>query len=120
MYGIVPRMRPGSVMRALVTVGTLSPASSGRGGLRDAEIQNLQPAVGRQEQILRLDVAVDDAAIVSRGETTRDLRAVTGDLLDRQRAAIQLRTQGLAREELADEVRHTVVRADVMDGRMFG
>ena len=43
------------------------------GQLRDAEIEDLDPAVPGDEQVLRLDVAVDDAALVRGGQAARDL-----------------------------------------------
>ena len=36
---------------------------------RQAEVEDLDAAVGRDEQVARLDVAMDDAAIVGGGET---------------------------------------------------
>ncbi len=45
--------------------------------LRDPEIEDLGATLGGQEDVVRLDVAMDDARVVRRGEPARD---ICGDL----------------------------------------
>ena len=41
----------------------------------DAEVEHLEDALGREEEVLRLDVAVDDALVVRGGEHVEELVA---------------------------------------------
>jgi hypothetical protein len=41
----------------------------------EAEVEDLDPAVVAEEEVRRLDVAVDDPLLVGGGEAARDLRA---------------------------------------------
>ena len=88
MYAAVPRMTPISVSAGLVIVGetvALAPVTSiGIQSLREPEVQHLHCAVGSQLDIRRLEIAVDDSALVSRFERLGDLardrhRLVDGD-----------------------------------------
>ena len=83
--------------------------------LRDAEVENLHAAVSRDEQVLRLEIAVDDAALVRGGKTPRDLNGVVGSASSWQWRASQLLAQGRSFEQLADDVRRAVVVAYVMN-----
>ena len=71
MYATVPSSVPGCVS---------SVRSAGCGGSRlglqagQAEIEDLHAAVGGQEDVLRLDVAVDDALGVGGGQPVGDRR----------------------------------------------
>src|SRR5262245_65530882 len=47
-----------------------------RSQLGEAEVEDLDPAVPGQEEVLRLQVAVDDPLVVGGGETARDLDRV--------------------------------------------
>ena len=59
--------------------------AAGWGGeLGEAEVEDLHPAVVRHEEVLGLQVAVDDALVVRRGETGRDLGAEVQRLAGRQ------------------------------------
>src|SRR5581483_6236182 len=71
----------------------------------EAEVGEERLAVAREEDVLGLHVAVDDAAPVSRPERARELRAEARDLVDRQRALhIELAPERPALEERHDEV----------------
>ena len=48
----------------------------GIGQLGEAEIEDLDPAISGEEQVLRLDVAVDDAVFVRRRQAARNLDRV--------------------------------------------
>jgi hypothetical protein len=58
----------------------------GLGQLGQAEVQNLHAPVCRDEDVLRLQVAVDDALVVRRGETTGNLDRVLERLAHREGA----------------------------------
>ena len=100
----------------------LAPAD-GRVGLRElreTEVENLHAAVVRDEDVLRLQIAMDDALLVRGGEAVRDLHRVSFDEALRTRrsrpaVAAQPLAQRLALEQLRDDVRRAVVRADVVD-----
>ena len=47
---------------------------------RQTEVENLDPAVGGDEQVTRFDVPMNDTAIVRRGQTAGDLTRVIGRL----------------------------------------
>ena len=75
---------------ASVSVGSAvsrRPSSLGRVELGDAEVENLDPPVARDEQVVGLQVAMDDALVVRGGEPLRDLARVVDGFARRQRAA---------------------------------
>ena len=88
--------------------------------LGDPEVEDLGPPVAGQEQVLRLEVAVDDAALVRRRQAARhrggDLRRPPR----RQRPAGEPRPQGLALQQLGHQIRRAVVAADVVHGEDGG
>ena len=74
MYAIVPTALPGLVSRAsAVTVGRGLVAAAGTVNLGQPEIENLRVAAAGDEQIRRLDVAVDDPGGVRGVERVGDL-----------------------------------------------
>jgi hypothetical protein len=82
---------------------------------RDPEVEDLRAAVVRQEDVLGLDVAVDDAPGVRGGEPVGDL---TGDLrgaLGRQGAGPQPVREDFPFEELRHGVGHAPVVPRVVD-----
>ena len=88
--------------------------------LREAEVEDLDAPVLRDEEVLGLQVAVDDALLVRGGEAVRDLHRVVDGLARRQPATGEHRAQRLALEQLLDDVGSVVVRADVVDGGDVG
>ena len=58
---------------------------------------------------------MDDALVVRRGQAARDLHANSTALRTGSGAAVQPLAQRLALEQLRDDVRRAVVRADVVD-----
>jgi hypothetical protein len=88
--------------------------------LGKTEVENLHSPVGEQEDVLGLQVAVDDAALVRRGEPGGDLRRDLHGLARRRRSAVQALAQRLAEEELHDRERLVALPADVVDGEDVG
>ena len=88
--------------------------------LREAEVEDLDAAVPRHEDVLGLQVAVDDPFLVRRGEAVGDLDRLFDRLAHRQRAAGKPGPQRLAFEQLLDDVGRAVVLADVVNGGDVG
>ena len=81
--------------------GGSSPASPPRvRQLRQPEVEDLDAAVLRHEHVLRLQVAVDDALLVRRGQAVGDLHGEVDGLAGREPAAGQSAAQRLAFEQL--------------------
>ena len=112
MYAAVPTgPRP-----CAVNVAELAPdAASTIGQLRDAEVENLDAALFRDEQVLRLDVAVHDPALVCGRETLSDLPRAVERLARRQPPVVHRLPQRLALQQLGDEIGGALERADVVD-----
>jgi len=70
----------------------------------EAEVEDLEPAVGGQHQVRRLDVAVHDAPGVRRAERIRHLCAEAQDILDRQRTATEPLRERLPLDQLLGDV----------------
>ena len=87
---------------------------------RQPEVQDLDPAVGGDEEVLGLEVAVDDAPFVGGGEAAGNLKRMIEDPGERQRSALEHRPQGLAFEQLGDQVRRLAVMPELMDGQDVG
>ena len=90
----------------------------GRGGvleLREAEIDDLRRALGRDEDVLGLEIAVHDALVVRLRERERDAARDGEEALERQRLADEVAAQRLALDELHREVRAPVRLADLVD-----
>ena len=83
--------------------------------LGETEVEDLHAPFARDEDVLRLQVAMDDALVVRRGEAARDLGRVVDRLARRQRRAVDPRAERLAFEQLGDDVGSAVVAADVVD-----
>ena len=83
--------------------------------LGETEVENLDASVGRDEQVGWLDVAVRDALFVRRREAGGDLPAEVDRLGRGQRPGREPRRERLAFQELGDEVRRAVVRAEIED-----
>jgi hypothetical protein len=103
--------------RALHRAGRSHPAVS---RTRQPEIQELRDPVAGQDDVVGLDVTVNDAVLVRRGERTRDLHADVDRLVLRQRPPPQPLPQGLAVVGGHDDIESAVLgfgdlvdRADV-------
>src|SRR6266702_3806975 len=83
--------------------------------LGEAEIEDLDLARDGDEDVLGLQVAVDDALVVRGGEAAGDLDGEADRLSYGQRAPLQPLAQGLALEQLEDNVRRPRVASDIED-----
>ena len=81
----------------------------------DPEIKNLRHARSRQKDIVRFQIAVDQAGRMRDNKTGGHFAGDPSGLLRRQRAALEARTQGLAVEQLGDQVRPSIDHPDVED-----
>jgi hypothetical protein len=88
------------------------------GGLLDAgdpEVQDLGPAVVGQEDVVRLDIAVDDPARVGGREAVGDLGGDVDRLLGRERPAPQSLGERFALQKLRHGPRDRAKRARIVD-----
>ena len=90
------------------------------GQLGEAEVEDLDAAVARDEDVVRLQVAVDDALLVRGGQAPGDLAGVVDGLPMRQRRGADARAQRIALEQLGDDVGRAVVGADVVHAEDVG
>ena len=81
----------------------------------DPEIKNLGHARSRQKDVVRFQIAVDQAGRMRDNKTGGHFAGDPSGLLLRQRAASESYTQGLAVEELGDQVRPCFEHPDVED-----
>jgi hypothetical protein len=116
MYPTVPTTTPGG------RFGDVSPdqhrfgTSRGRfRQLRQAEVENLESTVARHEDVFRLEIAVDDALLVSRGQAPAHLNRILDRFLHGQRPGLDGVAQRLPFQQLGHDVRLTVVRGDFVD-----
>ncbi len=88
--------------------------------LGETEVEDLDPVVGGEEDVVGLEIAVDDVSAVGGGEAVGDPQA-PGDGGDRRRRAVpEDPAERLALEELGHDIGLIVVDADVMDGEEVG
>ena len=90
------------------------------GQLGETEIEDLQAAIVRDENIFRFQVAMDDAFVVRGSQTLRDLRRVFHSAPRGQRAIVHFDAKRMSFEKFGDEVRRAVVFANVMNGENVG
>ena len=76
---------PGSVPGAAVGMMSRSAAQASI-SLRQPKVEDLDASVLRDEEVLRLQVAMDDALLVRGGEALRDLDGVVDRLARRESA----------------------------------
>ncbi len=81
----------------------------------EPEVEDLDHALLRQEDVLRLEVAVHDAALVCGREASRDLESVLDGLTGRNRRRGQAAAQRFAFQKLHHGVDRSVVLADVVN-----
>ncbi len=120
MYAIVPSGLPGLVNAGDRRHGRPGVIAAARTDLGQPEIQNLRVPAAGDEQIRRLDVAVDDAGGVRRFERVGDLDRERQQLIDLERAPGDAMLQRHPLEELHDEERATVLFADIVDSADVG
>ena len=86
----------------------------------ESEVEDLGLAATGDENVGRLDVAVDDAFGVGGIERIGDLDGKVNNLLGRERAAANAHIQGHAFEQLHGDKTPTGVFADFIDGTNIG
>src|SRR5205085_11141072 len=91
------------------------PVVGHRTEFRQPEVEDLYSAVAGDENVFRLQIAVNDSLLMGGGEAAGDLNRVVGRLTPRQPVADTI-AQRLAVEKLHHQVRRAVVVADVVDG----
>jgi hypothetical protein len=99
------RPQDGPRLRALRLRREVRRAAPGAGldELREAEVEDLDPAVLRDEKVLGLEVPVDDSLLVGGRESPGDLDGEVHRLAHGQRAGGETRAQRFAFEELHHE-----------------
>ena len=106
---------PGSVWPSIRRRARLLARSDGLDPLRQAEVEDLDVAVPADEEVLGLQVPMDDALLVRRGETPGNLERVVHGLLRGDRTGVELLAQRLAFEKLHDRVGDALLRSEVED-----
>ena len=91
-----------------------------RGFGREAEVEQLDLAVTGDEDVLRLEIAMHDAAIVRGGEAAADLHGVIEDRRQRERRRPNARAERLSFEQLDRDVRDPVVAPDIVNREDVG
>ena len=86
-----------------------------RGELGEPEVEDLHVAVRAHHDVVRLDVAMDEAARMRGRERTGDLDADVDGLARRQRPPLQPLAERLALDELGHHVGPAVQFAEVVD-----
>lgn len=84
-------------------------------GLGQAEVQDLEPALLRDEQVFGLEIPVDDPLLVRRREATRRLRSEVHHLPERERSMFEALAQGLSLQKLRNDIRGGVLFAEIKD-----
>ncbi len=83
--------------------------------LCEAEVEDLRPALAGDEDVLRLQVAVDDPLVVGGGEAFADPDRELEDAAGSERPAREARPQRVSLEELEDHVGRAVVDPGIED-----
>jgi hypothetical protein len=86
-------------------------ARCGRVGLfqfREPEVEHFHPAVGADEDVARLQIAVHDAPLMCRSQTVRERHGQFQDSLERKSAGPEELCQRLPLDVLHRQQEHTV------------
>ena len=87
-----------------------------RGQPRQAEVEDLQTAVVSEEEVLRLQVAVDDAARVGGGESVGQLDRQALHLRGRKARPVDHGAERVSLEQLGDQEGHAVLLSQIVHG----
>ena len=109
----MPRTCPGCGLLLKSDGCTVRACGFGRIELGQSEVEDLDASVFRDPDVFRLEIAVDDSGIVSGGQSSGQLHAVVQHLAQPHRAFTKAIAQGLALQQLGDDVGRAVVLADV-------
>src|SRR5262249_57009312 len=90
------------------------------GELGDPEVEQLHLAIRSDENVVRLDVAMNDAAAVSGGEPAGHLGSPLRCGLDRYSSTGKSMAKRFPLEQLGDEERNPFVLPDVVDRDQIG
>ena len=101
---------PGSVPGVAVGRFVWMPTPVGCRQLRETEVEDLDVAVGGDEEVFGLEVAVNDALFVGGRESVGDRDRILHRAAGRELAARERGPQRLALEQLLDDVRRSVPR----------
>jgi hypothetical protein len=86
----------------------------------EPEVENLDPILGCDEDVVRLEVAMDDALLVCSGERLRDLKRILGAPPDGQAFLAKAVGERRAFEQFGDEVGNPLERPDIVDRQHAG
>src|SRR5437868_11260587 len=84
--------------------------------LRESEVENLQPTIGCDSQVARLQIAMHNPMLVRRGEARGKLDTKLHDFLLGQPRATQFRVQRRPRNVLRDQKIKIAFAAEFVDG----
>ena len=87
---------------------------------REAEVQNFHATAGSDKHVLRFQIPMNNSLLMSRGQTMRDLNRVFHGLANWDGASVETLPQRFAFEQLRDNVRCTLMPADVVYGENVG
>ena len=87
---------------------------------RDAEVEDLDVAIGPEHQVVGLDVAMHDRCGMRGRKRRRRLDRDVENFAKRQRTALQPFAHGLALDELRHQEPRSVVIADLVNGQDVG
>ena len=88
--------------------------------LGQAKIQHFDPAILRHEDVVRLEIAMDDACGMGRRQSLRKLEGILQRFTLRQPTAVQFLPQGFPFQQLRDEIGLVLVLADIKDDQNIG
>ena len=118
MYGKVPLTLDASSMVAKErVVPSKMPAAHLLG---EAEIEDFNQTIGGDDDIRGLQIAMNDAAVMSASQCAGNLNAIAQDRLGRQSASRAHGAQRLALDQLHHDVEFAVGLANFVDGADVG
>src|SRR5579863_10088029 len=88
--------------------------------LSDTEIENLHPIIGCDEQVFRLQVAMNDESIMGGCQALHDLKRVTGGIVRRDSLFIQPTPKRHALKQLRNDVGSRALKTNVVDRQNIG
>ncbi len=113
---IARRAQNRSRCRVVVSIATGQPL----GKLRDAEVDHFHPSIGTDNDVLRLDVAMNDAGSVCRFQRLRDLDDDIESLGARESAAVEDLAKGFALNEFRNQEVTALEMAELENGQQVG
>ena len=104
----------------MVAVGGVLAYGSAPAEFGQSEVQDLEASVLRDEQVFRFEVTMNNSGVVSGGQTARNIHPEIAGIPQTHGATAKAITQGLALQQLGDDVRRSVVLTDVEDRNNIG